>query len=222
MKTQIFFGLLLTTALVLGVGLEGDYVIVVDEDAPTSDVVTAANFAASVSQYATFSGVELADAQSLSEEDLEGKYVVIISGNSVTLLGSDENDDLFKQYFQDQGFVVDTKDSPQKEYLVLPEPIEEPEIVEALEPSSPELEEEVIDSLEEEVADTLQEQVIELTAAPVEAFICEGCVFDEQCYAVGNILSVDGMDHECTVEGLAPVEQPGFFTRFLNWLANLF
>lgn len=226
MKTQILLALLLATTFVLGVGLEGDYIVVVDEDAPTSDVVTAANFAASVSEYATFSGVEMADAQSLSEDDLEGKYVILLSGDSVTLLGSDENDAVFEQYFEDAGFEVETIAAPDKDDLVLPEPEELPE-----EPTPtlyvPEVDDEVIVEYEPVgTEDPVKEELVAQAKTPrpePEAYVCDGCVYEDECVAIGETVDVDGLAHICGEEGLAPqAEEPGFFARLWTWLKNLF
>lgn len=214
MKKQHLFGLLVLS-VVMSVAaatpaLDERYIILVGVDAPAADVVTGANFAASVSSLATFTSATTEQAR--AEIDLDDKYLVVIDGKNVLLLGQDEYGYAFENYFLDEGFSVEKIYHPSLSDLgvvQLPE-VDDEVIVEATNPEP------------EHVADALQGQAKEQLAKPVEEFVCPGCVLDDTCYVVGDVLDVDGTDHECTAAGLEPVEEPGIITRIVNWFRNLF
>lgn len=145
-----------------------DYYTLVGMDAPTTDVVSGANFAAYI---ASVHGIKFSGINDASDIDLENSLIVAIDGDHV-LISTNENlnqdyIDSSKEYFRANGFSVRVLDYED----VLPEDlfIEEPEVIE-------EIQEPVINESEE---------------------ICDGCNFNDTCYPLGTTKNIDELMHYC-------------------------
>ncbi len=247
----IFLFLVLLTSLSLAAtpSLEAEYLTIVGEDAPTSDVITAANFAATIKQTGiTFTGATDKDAlEGYEQSDLDDHYFVVIDGNSVLLLG--EANAQIENYFEEQGFIVETKNEAELEDLAVTENYvakeQERNQEEQNTQEQDESESKNQDAREEKTQETKEifEQEVDETASQN----CQGCEVDGLCYEEGDVLFVDGGARYCDGENTHPRKQlydsceknyecaasiactngtcgekQGFVSKVLNWFASLF
>lgn len=187
----------------------GDYYVVVGEDSPASDVITGANFAASMkgSVAVTFqSAIDKELYPALSVETMKYQLFVVIDGNDVALVGGLRGDawDAAKLYFERKGFSVDEISSGYSPADVLLEPLPD---------DSSRSESDGTDNSDDDVTIELPDVEDEDVTAPLDE--------------VDSILAVDGDQDDSADDGVGSVESTpepkrGIFKRFWGWLAGVF
>lgn len=186
----------------------GDYYVVVGEDSPASDVITGANFAASMkgSVAVTFqSAIDKEIYPELSTETMKYQLFVVIDGNDITLVGGLRGDawDAAKLYFERKGFSVNEVASGYSPADVLLEPLPDAS------PSS--------GSDDSAGSDDVRIELPELEDEDVTAPLDE----------VDSILAVDDTQDDSPDDSVRSVEptpesKRGVFKRFWGWLAGIF
>lgn len=241
MKLSIFVVLLLCMPLALAIAQDAEFIAVVGANAPPSDVITAANFAANMKLEAdaTFSGALDDELRDLSEEDLAKMTVVVIDGEYVEVIVGSETPHTHNivaqrslSYFKTLGFdaTLKMRESVNPEFISIQNERED-------EPAQIEVEPEVVEPT------------------------CEACENNDECYVMGDIVELqycDGSDfvalkgngdtcvedYECLtscVDGVCgqempepldeevvqandPIEEekPNFVIRFVSWITGWF
>lgn len=219
--------------------LDAEYLTIVGAESPTSDVITAANFAATIKQAGiTFTGATDKDAlEGYEQDDLDDHYFVVIDGNTILLLG--EQNQLVENYFEDQGFSVETKTQAELEDLAVTEDYQD-YVVQEPEEAEQEVEQETPEQPEQEAPPENEQET------PEEP-VCTGCEFEGLCYEEGDIVFKDGGAQYCDGSELQPKKQlydectqdyecaasiacsdgtcgekQGFVSRVINWFASFF
>jgi len=185
----------------------GDYYVVVGEDSPASDVITGANFAASMkgSVAVTFqSAIDKDLYPELSSSTMKYQLFVVIDGNDITIVGGNKGDawDAAKLYFERKGFDVKEISSGYTPADVLLESL--PEVT----PGSDDT-----DSSDDDVKIELPDLEDEDVTAPLDE--------------VDSILAVDDTQDDSPDDSVRSVEptpepKPGVFRRFWGWLSGIF
>lgn len=224
--------------------LESEYLTIVGYDSPASDVITAANFAGSMTGLGiTFSGATDEDALNYyqTNEELYDHYFVVIDGKNILLLGTSEYSQQIQNYFKEQGFTVKTDARAERKDLVITANFAR---FDASDSSDEE-------SDRESDLDIVVEQKPEPEPRPVlyeqtQEVECGACSFDGFCYEKGDLVVIDGATHYCDGSDIhtrkargeacnADYEcagniscsetcgkKPNAVERFFSWLANLF
>lgn len=177
--------------------IESQYVVVVGENAPATDVILGANFAASMKGTVgvTFSSaIDTEIYQQITDEELARKTIVVIDGEEreVRILGTSNAAAAAEIYFNRQGFATEQITQPSPEDV----------LVNPIEPAS-------------------AEPVVPVqVTAPVEEIINETIEIIETRVDPQPILQPDLSE---TVEPAerAPSEQ-NVFSRVARWFRNLF
>ena len=206
-----------------------EYLTIIGRDAPSSDVVTAANFAGTMTGLGlTFSAA--IDTDFIAQEpNLNNYYLVIIDDAQIRLIGSTQYEKQIIDYFEEQDFNVQRIHNPTiADVRITPEDIIEEEPTTNV----------TINTTTQ--ANTTQEDNLTL---PEPEEQCVGCERDGECYSQGTILDeeyCDGLafqaqksdeatcnqDYECITRectnGTCGEERRNIVVRVLSWFANFF
>lgn len=165
-----FFSILILLSTTV---LAEDYYTLVGFDAPASDVVTGANFAAYMA--ASF-GIKFSGINDATNLDLENSMVVAIDEDHVMISANDDTDETYvdaaSDYFLANDISVRVLDYDE----VLPEDLFIKE-----------------DLVEEPVEEELMNE-------PIDEFICDGCEFNETCFPIGTTKDIDNLTNYCDGE----------------------
>jgi hypothetical protein len=136
MRILLFMLLFSITAAGAFAALDEQYIVVVGKNAPSSDVVIAANFAASMK--ATL-GVTFAPTldEDANKVDFSGKTVVVIDGRNreVKIFGTSNAAAVASSYFTRQGFDVEMESTAEGDDIIVeretippPPPLQRPNV----------------------------------------------------------------------------------------------
>lgn len=200
---RILLALIALSLVAASSALDADYLTIVGEDSPSSDVMTAMNFAATIKQAGiTFTGATDKDAlEGYEQDDLDYHYFVVIDGNNVLLLGESNNQ--IEDYFEDQGFDIETKQEAELEDLAVTEDYQD--YVEQ------DIEQEVDEPVEQETeTQELEQEAEQETPEPTpQKPTCNGCEYEGLCYEEGDVMFKDGGAQYCDGSELQPRKQAG-------------
>lgn len=198
MKYFLALILVLFAATAQAATMESQYLVVVGEDAPTSDVILGANFAASMkgTVAVTFSSAIDTDLyREIADEELASKTIVVIDGTDrqVKILGTSNAAAAADVYFTRQGFATEMIAQPTREdVLVDPQP---PQVVRTVQ--------------------TPAEQIVEATVEDMETPVDPVPILQPQAAVANNV--------ETTVETNAEAPRTeSVFARVLTWFRGLF
>ena len=193
--------LALVCLLAISVVQAESYYIVVGETAPVTDVITGANFAASMR---ASTGVTFRSALDTEIHDeltsFDGKTIAVIDGKNIRVLGSGSVASAAEDYFEGQGFSVERVASPSNsDLLVGPAPQKINAHVD--ETDAPVA---IVDEIEvPDVEEFVPEEIIEIEE------------YNKELEQAANVTIQE------TVQSQEP-EKPGVFTRVWRWIKGLF
>jgi hypothetical protein len=206
--TALLFIVLGVTIAVASTNIDGEqYIVVVAADAPASDVVLGANFAASMkgSTAVTFASAIDTDARARLSS-VQYRTIVVIDGRNkkVKVLGESDTADAAELYWERQGFAVQR--------------IRSPVLDDVLVVASAPTDDAAVDA-------QVDEEIVVTGPQPVTFDPPEERKEQDDVDASAESAVTAGASEPSPPPAPSPVsepEEPGFFARVFAWFGNLF